>query len=194
MKNNTYNIYLFKALEAYPYELAKAVEALNYVLSYEPNNLKALCLMAKVQSEKLGDYEAAKTYYENALAINIENPDIYPDYIRLLVNNHDSEEAQKLIDFAITVKGVDKAGIKLTQGYLYESLGEFENAKEALQEAKMFALNNDFTYYVDEEIKRVDEKRKIQNKKNRAQETVVKNEVEKKANNSWFQNRLNNLL
>ncbi|WP_298237089.1 tetratricopeptide repeat protein [uncultured Algibacter sp.] len=193
MENNLHNIYLFRAIEAYPYELAKAIEALNYALSYEPNNVKALCLMAKVQSEQLGNYKAAKEYYENALAINMDNPDIYPEFIRFLVNSHDFDEAQKLIDFAINVKGIDKAGIKLAQGYLYEALSEFEKAEDALKEAKMFGLNSEFDYFVDEVIARVSKKRKLQNNKNRVKEPVEKKEVEATSNN-WFKNRLNNLL
>ncbi|MFI1744869.1 tetratricopeptide repeat protein [Thalassobellus sediminis] len=194
MENNFYNNYLFKALDAYPHELEKAVEALNYALSYEPENAKALCLMAKVQGEQLGNNEAAKAYYESALVSNIEMPDIYPDYIRLLVNNDDFDEAQKLIDFAMTIKGIDKAGILLNQGYLFEALGEFKKAEDALHESKMYALNNDFIYFADEVITRVNKKGRIQNNKNRVKETVEKKDVEKNVNSNWFRNRLNNLL
>lgn len=187
------NLYLCKAIDAYPYELAEAVEALNFALSYQPNNVKALHLMAKVQSEQFGAYKTAKSYYENVLAVNINYPDVYPDFIRFLINNDDFSEAQKLIDFAITVKGVDKAGVKLAQGYLYEALCEFEKAEDALKEAKMFGLNSEFDYFVDEVIARVSKKRKAQNNKNRAKETVEKKEVETTTNN-WFKNRLNNIL
>lgn len=193
MENNLHNNYLFKALDAYPYELEKAAEALNYALSYEPENVKALCLMAKLQSEQLGNYETAKAYYEKALTVKTDYPDIYPDFIRLLVNNDDFVEAQKLIDFAMTIKGIDKASIQLNQGYLHEVLSEFEKAEDALKEAKMFGLNNDFDYYVDEVIKRVTKKREIKNNKNRTKETVEKNDIENPKTN-WFQNRLNNLL
>ncbi|PWH83778.1 hypothetical protein DIS18_04285 [Algibacter marinivivus] len=187
------NLYLCRAIEAYPYELAKAVEALNFALSYEPNNVKALHLIAKVQSEQFGDYKAAKGYYENVLAVNIDYPDVYPDFIRFLINNDDFSEAQKLIDFALTIKGIDKAGVKLAQGYLYEALSEFEKAEGALKETKMFGLNSEFDYFVDEVITRVSKKRKVQNNKNRLKEPAEKKEVEK-ANNNWLKNRLNNLL
>ena len=187
------NIYLCRAIEAYPYELAKAIEALNFALSYEPNNVKALHLMAKAQSEQFGDYKAAKSYYENVLAVDIDYPDVYPDFIRFLVNNDDFDEAQKLIDFAMTIKGVDKAGVKLAQGYLYEALHDFEKSEDALKEAKMFGLNSEFDYFVDEVIARVSKKRKTQNNKNRLKEPVEKKEVEKTTNN-WLKNRLNNLL
>ncbi|TWO33887.1 tetratricopeptide repeat protein [Seonamhaeicola sediminis] len=193
MKTNLHNLYLFRAIEAYPYELEKTAEALNYALAYDSENVIALCLMAKLQSEQLGDYRTAKAFYEKAIASNMDMTDIYPDYSRLLVNNGDYTEAQKLIDFALTIKGIDKAAILLNQGYLFEALNEFEKAEEALENSKMVALNNDFIYYVDEVIKRVNKKRKIQNNKNRVKETQESAKAETSKTN-WFQTRLNNLL
>ncbi|SHG84919.1 tetratricopeptide repeat protein [Winogradskyella jejuensis] len=193
MENNLHNTYLFKAIEAYPYELEKAVEALNYALSYDPENTKALHLMAKVHYEQLGDYETAKTYFERALAVRLDVPDLYPDYIRLLINNHDFDEAQKLIDYAKTVKGIDKAGIALTQGQLYESLMLFAEAEKVLKDAKHLALNNDFIFYVDDILSRIKKKKKIQENENRIIENQAKQEAETKPK-TWFQNRLNNLL
>ncbi|MBC3759808.1 tetratricopeptide repeat protein [Hyunsoonleella sp. SJ7] len=193
MEANLHNIYLLRAIEAYPYELEKAVEALNYALAYDPNSVMALCLMARVYDEQLGDKATAKTYYERAMASNMDIPAIYPDFIRLLINNGDFEEAQKLIDFAMTIKGIDKAGILLNQAYLFEAQKDFKRAAEVLQDAKLFALNNDFIYFADEVIKRVDKKAKMQNNKNRKDEAVTKKEAEKPKVN-WFQNRLNNLL
>ncbi|WCO01783.1 hypothetical protein [Psychroserpens ponticola] len=193
METNLQNHYIFKAIEAYPWELEKAVEALNYALAYDPENVKALHLMAKVHYEQLGDNETAKTYFEKALASRMDIPDIYPEYIRLLINNDDYKEAQNLIDFAKTVKGIDKAGIALTQGQLYESLTFFNDAEKALKNAKQLALNNDFISYVDDVLSRVKKKKKIQANENRIIENQSKKEMET-ANKSWFQNRLNNLL
>jgi Tfp pilus assembly protein PilF len=193
MENSLHNNYLFKAMDAYPYELEKAVEALNYALSYDPENVKALCLMAQIQSEQLGDNELSKEYYERALASRLDIPDVYPDYIRLLINNDDYEEAQKLIDFAHSVKGIDKAGIHLAQGYLYEAIEAFEDAIKALKKAKLYGLNNEFIIYVEEVISRVTKKRKLKNNENRINENNQKREV-KNSDRNWFRNRLNNLL
>lgn len=193
METNLNNHYLFKALEAYPWELEKVIEALNYALAYEPENAKALHLMAKVHYEQLGDNETAKTYFEKALASRMDIPDIYPEYIRLLINNDDYKEAQKLIDFAKTVKGIDKAGIALTQGQLYEKLTLFKDAEKVLKDAKQLALNNDFISYVDDILTRVKKKRKIQANENRIIENQSKKEEEANKTN-WFQNRLNSLL
>ncbi|MEY8849545.1 hypothetical protein AB9K26_12060 [Psychroserpens sp. XS_ASV72] len=193
MATHLQNLYLFRAMEAYPWELEKAVEALNYALSYDPENFKALQLMAKVHYEQLGDNETAKSYYESALASRMDIPEIYPEYIRFLINNDDYDEAQKLIDFAKTVKGIDKAGIVLTQAELFESLTLFEEAEKSLKTAKQLALNNDFISYVDMVLTRVKKKRKIQANENRIIEQQSKKEQEANKTN-WFQNRLNSLL
>lgn len=192
MENNLYNNYLFRAIEAYPYQLEEAVEALNYALAYEPNNVKALCLMAKVQYDQLSNYELAKEYYNLAIASDMHNPDIYPDYIRLLTNNGDYTEAEKLIDFALEFKGTKKANVLLAQASLLEAIKAYEKAETVLEEAKIIALNNEFINYVDAEIARVVKKRKTAHNKNRVKEPAEK--TEDKPKTSWFQNRLNNLL
>ena len=194
MNTNIHNLYLFRALEHYPWELEKAVEALNYALSYDPNQVKALCLMARVHWEQLSDYETAKDYYERALAINIEATGIYPDYIMVLINNHDYEEAQKLIDFAQGIKGIDRALIQLYQAYLLEALEDYEAAQKALKRAKQLSMNNDFSFYVDDVLARVDKKRKEKNNAERAKEQDEKKDEDKPTSNNWFKNRLNSLL
>src|SRR5690606_23864397 len=128
METSLNNTYLFKAIDAYPFCLEETIEALNYALSYDKNNVEALCLLAKVYAEQLRDYEAAKSYFAEALAVKMENPMVYPDYIRALICNEDYEEAQKLVDFAFTVKGTDKAVLHLLQGQLLESQAKLKEA------------------------------------------------------------------
>ncbi len=191
----TMNLHLFKAIQAYPWELDKAVEALNYALSYEPENAKALSLMGKVYAEQLGDYETAKEYFEKALVSNLELPEIYPDYIRTLLGNEDFEEAQKVIDFAKNLRGIDKATIKLLQACLYEANSDFKKAEETLKEAAHLALNNGFIEFVDAEIARVAKKRRNQHlfDKEKIEKEQVVADTKKKEEN-WFINRLNSLL
>ncbi|MEZ4777947.1 MAG: hypothetical protein R2786_01025 [Flavobacteriaceae bacterium] len=189
----TINLYLAKAIAAYPYELQKAVEALNYALSYEPENVKALCLMAKVYSEQFSDPNTAKTYFEAAIAANLDFAEIYPDYINMLLRNDDFEAAQKVIDFAKNVKGADRAGIQLLQGQLFEMVLEFEKAEEAYKEALMLGMNEGFIEYVERELSRATKKRERRNNRQKnSSETASKLEEETKK--GWFANRLNNFL
>lgn len=178
MDTHTSNIYLFKALDAYPYELEETIEALNYALSYDDKNVIALCLMANLHANSLNDYKTAKYYFEAAVASDMEMPNIYPDYIFTLLANEDFEEAQKLIEFARTLKATDKAVIELLQGYVYESTTRYKQAIKVFKLAKEKAKNNSFSSFVDEQLERVknklpkkkNKKRKKKNKKNKRKE------------------------
>ena len=59
--------YYFEALDNYPYSLPDCLEALNYALSYDPEDADSLCLMGRIYSEMLIDYEKAKLYFEEAM-------------------------------------------------------------------------------------------------------------------------------
>lgn len=174
MERTNFNMYLFKALDAYPYDLEETIEALNYALSYDDKNAKALCLMGKVYAEQLGEYEAAKECYAQAMASNMEVPYIYPDYVRTLIMNEDYEEAQKLLDFAMALKAADKAALYFYQGLLNEVQNEYKEAINAYKHAKKHGLNNEFIRRIEEEIGRVKGKlgkKKNKNKKKRKEDT-----------------------
>jgi len=186
------SLYVMKAIDAYPYELEKVVESLQYALSYEPENSMALMYMGRLYQEQFNDYEKAKYYFEKALTADLEYLEVYPFYIRALLDNHDIAEAQKLIDFAMSRKGIDKARIYLFQGLLYEQAHEFEKAEDAYNDAMLFAMNSEFIYYMEDQIKRAKNKRDRLNRTKRKEETKAQPEEETK--NSWFKDRLNNLL
>lgn len=190
----TINTYVLKALEAYPYDVTATVEALNYALSYEPDNAHALALMGQVYHEQLHEYEEARTYYEAALASRLDLPHIYAKYIHLLLHADDFNEAQKVIDYAITIKGVDKSGIMAAQGQLYESLEQFEKAREALLEAKFLALNSGFMDWIDGELARVKKKKQYAQNRKKSETEEQKIAPQPAKPKSWFVNRLNNLL
>ena len=141
---NLANNYLFKALDAYPYDLEEAVEALTYALSYDDKNTDALCLMGRVYAENLKDYEKAKEYYADALAENVNAFSVYPYYIDVLLWNEDFDEAAKLIDFALTVKGSDKAVLYLRKVILYEYKGKYKKALKVIKVAKKKTFNSGF--------------------------------------------------
>lgn len=161
MERTTLNTYLLKAMDAYPYVLEETLEALNYALSFDSKNVQALCLMGKVYTEQMRDYEAAKECYAEAVANGMEMPFIYPDYIRTLVLNEDYNEAQKLLEFALTIKATDKATLHLIQGQLFEKLGDNKSALNALYKARNLGLDNEFYEVVESEVSRVKKKIKF---------------------------------
>lgn len=164
MERTMLNTYLLKAMDAYPYVLEEAMEALSYALSFDSKNVQALCLLGKVYAEQMHDYEAAKECYAEAMANGMEMPFVYPDYIKTLVLNEDYNEAQKLLDFALTIKATDKGTLYLIQGQLFEKLGNNGKAIKALHKAGNLGLNNEFYEFVENEINRIKKKIKLKKK------------------------------
>ncbi|WP_340199377.1 hypothetical protein [Ascidiimonas sp. W6] len=166
--------YLIKALEAYPYEMEEAVEALNYALSYNEKNPVALTLMGRIYADTFQDYEAAKGYFEQALSGNIHALGVYEHYLKVLIWNEDFEEAKTLIEFALTVKGSDKGMLYLKQAIVHECEQNYKAALASLKTAKIYAYNNCFISDLDEAKSRIKgklpKKKKVKkNKKENAQ-------------------------
>lgn len=180
METNLLNTYVLKALDAYPYDLEETVENLNYALSYQEDNVYALFLMGKLQAEQFGDYEKAKNYYAETLAINMNFHKVYSSYITVLLWNEDLEEAQKLIDFALTVKGLSKSDIWALQGQLFEQDQKLKKALKSFKTAKLLTYNNDFTSFIDSETSRIKAKIKSSSSKKCKKKTSNKKRKKKK--------------
>ncbi|WP_225556135.1 hypothetical protein ACSLMH_00485 [Flavobacterium columnare] len=104
----TIDKYVVQALDNYPYWLEGTLESLGYALAYDNKNAMALGLYGRLYAEQMQDYESAKQYYAEALAADIHALEIYPHYAEVLLLNEDYEEAAKLIDFSLTIKGINK--------------------------------------------------------------------------------------
>ena len=175
------NMYLFKALDAYPYDLEQAIEALEYALSYEPENAQALFLMGRVYSEQLQDFETAKNYFAEAMAQDMALPRLYVYYTYVLIANEDFEEASKLLEFAKTRKGLDQAQMHYLEGLIYEHKTDFKRAKRAYKLAKLLSVNNSFRGYLTSELDRIKDKqpKKKTNKKKKKKSKNNKKKGEK---------------
>jgi tetratricopeptide (TPR) repeat protein len=152
------NNHIFKALDAYPYDLEEAIEALNYALAYDSKNTMALCLMGRIYAETLHDYEKAKAFYTEALAENVNAFHVYPHYLNLLLWNEDYEEAARFIDFALTVKGSDKAVLHYKKAILFEQQVRSKEALQHLKLAKRYTYNDNFMTDVNEAKSRIKDK------------------------------------
>lgn len=154
----TIDKYLFQALDNYPYSLEETIESLDYAFSYDAKNTMVLCLYGRIQTEQLWNYEEAKSYFQEALTINIHALEVYPHYIQTLILNEDYDEAQKLIDFALTVKGINKSEIYLKKAILFEAQLRFKEALTAIKNAKLYTLQFAFESDITEVEKRIKSK------------------------------------
>lgn len=134
-----------------------------------------LCLYGRIQTEQLHDYEEAKRYFQEALAIDIQAVAVYPFYIDTLLLNEDYEEADKLIAFALTIKGINKVEIMLKKVLLLEKRVVFKKAFKDLKEIKLIVTNNEHNYQIEEIEKRLKAKKELVNSKKNKKTTGKKN-------------------
>jgi len=184
----TVDKYIFQALDNYPYWLEGTIESLDYALSYNEKDTTALCLYGRVQSEQLQDYEEAKRYFQEALAINLHAVAVYPYYLDALLWNEDFEEASKLIDFALTIKGTDKVAIQLKKVMLLEKQQDVILALKLLKEIKLLITANDNLQEIEETEKRLKTKKKLlaPKKKTKSEKDTTEKEKKKKGKRKWF--------
>lgn len=173
------NNYVFKAIENYSYDLEETMEALNFALSYDDKNTMALTLMGKVHAEKLYKYEEAIVYFKQALAENIHAFEVYTPYINTLLWNEDYKEVDEFIDFALTIKGSDKALLYLKKAILNEQLKDYNKALTFIKLAKDFTYNSEFMETISEEKARIKGKMP-NNKKSKSSKKVKKSDKGKK--------------
>jgi len=164
---NLINNYVFKALDAYPYDMEEVMESLNYALSYDQKNTTALCLMGRVHAEILKDYEQAKMYYTEALAENVNALQVYPHYVNVLLWNEDYNEVEKLINFALTIKGSDKGVLYLKKAILFEQLKKYKKALNYIKLAKENTFCTEFMNELIGEKERIKGKLPKKKKKNK---------------------------
>lgn len=161
----TIDKYLFQALDNYPYSLEETIESLDYAFSYDAKNTMVFCLYGRILAEQLLNYEEAKHYFQEALAINIHALEVYPHYLQTLILNEDYEEAQKLIDFALTIKGINKSDIYVKKAILCEAQQQFKEALAEIKKAKLSTLQFAFESDITEVEKRIQGKIDLLKKK-----------------------------
>ena len=97
---------------------SEACESLNYALSYDKSHCPSLCLLAKIYVEYMGEFDKAFECYDKVISSNPDYKDVYPSYIMHLIWADENERAEKLIDFALTIKGIDNARLGWLSSYI----------------------------------------------------------------------------
>lgn len=162
--------YYFEALDNYPYSLPDCLEALNYALSYDPEDADSLCLMGRIYSEMLTDYNKAKLYFEEAMQCDMTNLNVPQYYIKCLLDNEDLNEAEKLISYSLKIKGIDRSIILMHRSLLSEKRGSLANALKFLKEAEKYCFTPCSLELVKERKKFIQSKRP-KNKTRKKKET-----------------------
>jgi tetratricopeptide (TPR) repeat protein len=157
--------YYAKALDEYPFNLEEFVESLNYALSYDSEHVGANSLMARFYHEKMKDYDKSAYYYEAALASDPENSRIYLDYALLCITAQSLEKANKLLQFAHGLQGVEMAVWFRLKGLYFEAQKQYKPAKKNYRKAIFESMETDYIDFMKSEISRVETKLKLKKRK-----------------------------
>lgn len=179
----TVDKYLFQALDSYPYCLEETIESLDYALSCDPKNVMALCLYGRVYAEQLCNYDMAKQYYQEALAADVYAVTVYPFYLNTLLLNEDYEEADKLISFALTVKGIHKVSIMFKKARLLERQNDVKGALKYLKQIKLQECDNSLSSCIEELETRLKAKKELLKGKTKDTSKKEDNDKRKKKKN-----------
>lgn len=154
------NGYYLKALDNYPYCLPEFLESINYALAYDDAHADAHCLMGVFYMDQLQKFNDAIFHFDKALEADVFNIQTYYNYIRLTIVTDEVEKAYEMINFASTIKGVDKPTLLHLEAILHEKSEEYQLGIDCLDLAVKLELSNDRITFYQSEKNRIREKLK----------------------------------
>lgn len=166
--------YLLKAMEAYDYDMTECMEALSYAISYDDESVEAWVLRGKVMLYYIKDYSAAEESFVQSLSIEPTHSEAFIEFIWLRINQSDFNAAQLLLNKALRVVKKDFAQLNRLQAVLHEYDNQHCAAIESLERALDYTYNCSFQCFLEDEIKRMKNKKKRLAKRNKKKQVFVK--------------------
>lgn len=158
------NLYLLKAMDYYPCNMEEAIQSIQYALSYNDQNPHTLLLAGRMYAEIFQDQGEAIKYYEDALAADMDAVKVYPYLIDAYLETGEFEKAERLIDFAMKIKAVEKSIIVSKKIKWLEMQGEFAKASKLLDLLRLELYDNDWKSWLEETEARLKSKKEITKK------------------------------
>ncbi|WP_394748043.1 tetratricopeptide repeat protein [Spongiimicrobium salis] len=158
----------------------EACEALNYALSYDETHCPSLCLLGEIYAKNLSRFSEAFACFDQVIAVDNSYVEVYPLYVKYLIWAEEQERAKKLIDFALTIKGVGRGSLLQLSSYIHETQGEYKTSLKQLKEAKKEAYNDNFFGYLEDEEERIKKKRKLNRMNGKKKKKVKKRNKKRK--------------
>lgn len=154
--------YYLKASECYPFCLDSTVDNLNYAISNNGEHTQSLCLLGRVYMYNLKNYDMAISCFQEAIRSDLNYPDTYKYLSLLQIWLGEYAAANKLIDYALKVKGINKASMLVMRSNIYEYQGDLKVAQTALERAKLYSIDFDTIELIDLHLTRVKGKLKVE--------------------------------
>jgi Tfp pilus assembly protein PilF len=159
--------YFLKAQDKYPLNLAETFEALNYALSYDDEHIQSNLMLAEIYVEYMNQPDAAESHFHAALMAGTNNFSVYLRYAYFLLDQNRLEEAEKAIDYAENLKGVDLAVLIRMRANIAEKRFAYKKALKLLQSARCHAYNDHFMALLRSDIRRIKQKMSFQESQNK---------------------------
>ncbi len=171
--------YYLKAKDSVCYDWEEACDALNYAISYDEAHCPSLTLLGTIYAKHLNNLEEAFIYFDKVIATDANYAEVYPEYIKALIWANQLDKAQKIIDFALNIKTIDKPLVLWCQAYMHEVKENYKDGVSCIKEAKKVTYNDSFRDFLDREKSRL--KAKLEELKPKKKSSKKKNFKKKKS-------------
>jgi tetratricopeptide (TPR) repeat protein len=122
-------------------ENPRALQLLNEIIATDPLYSRAHYQLGKLYYYEIKDYQAAGYHFKTCTELEPSFPDVYEDYLHLLVFLDMGRQVQLIKEKAITVAGVNESYIYYLAGLHAETKREWDSALASYKEALMEATN-----------------------------------------------------
>lgn len=147
--------YFMRARDGYPYNMDEVLENLQYALSYDQEHANAHHLMGLVYQDQLNDAEQAEAHFQQALAAEPRHADTCLDFIRLMIDQRQFVQAERLLNYAATIPGMDMARLWFQRGMWYEYQRNYSQALHWYRQGMVETYNADMMCRLEEASERV---------------------------------------
>lgn len=139
--------------------LADAYQILYDIVSLDPGHGRAHNYLGWIYETKFKNFEKAKNHYQMAIKFcNNDYPVAYTNYIYLLIDYSQFDEALMMIEEAKKVNGMDFSVLYYQKGKIMEVKMKFKKAYFYYRSAKLKTTNSEFVHMMNIEIERINNK------------------------------------
>ena len=156
--------YFLHAWEEYPYNLEESLDNLQRALGMDEEHPGALYLMGRLRYEQLQDSVGAEDYFRKSLKANPDYWIVRYHLARLLIKQGRFKEGEQWISTTLTFPEARKDKLFQLRSLSAERQRNYPDALHWIQEAQLESVDSDFLESLQQDAKRIEEKRQLSKK------------------------------
>jgi tetratricopeptide (TPR) repeat protein len=129
--------YLQAVNEASYGETPKGLKLFKEIIDNDPFYARAHYQLGKIYYYEIQDYQSAGYHFKTCVELEPSFPDVYEDYLNLVVFLNMKNKVNEVAEEALTTPGVDASSIYNLLGLFYEKNKNWVNALQAYHNALM---------------------------------------------------------